>query len=369
MKRAALVALALAAAPDAAFSQVAREARDGPTLDTGAVFVEEARGPVRVTFSADRDEVPIVDRVKAVLAVEAPPWFLVSFPRVVGEIGSFRLLREEKAGPFTMPGGGERIIRNERRYYLDPTEAGETEIRALTLNVLDGRTVPSIACVYLNECRTAAPLPNRAAATDFVRIGPLPLEVTSVLPPDADFTDPKDILGPVPLPPPPPAPVPWRAILAAAAAAALLAAAGFGIWRLRRRGGAAAAVPMAAAHALALAALGGLDAGRLDTPEKVDLFYVRVSRVLRRYLDWRFGLRAAQRTTEEVLREASARETVAGYGGALGAFLASCDRVKFARHRPGEGEPSTALENAVGFVRDTADASIRVPAARAAEVA
>lgn len=365
----AALALALAALSQAAHPQVAREARDGPTADKGAVFVEKVRGDVRVSFSVDRDAVPIVDRVKAVLAVEAPPWILVSFPRVVGEIGSFRLLREEKAGPFAMPGGGERIVRNERRYYLDPTEAGETEVRALTLNLLDGRAVPSIACVYLNECRTAAPPANRAAATDFVRIGPLPLEVTSVLPPDADFTEPKDILGPVPLPPPPPAPVPWRPILAAAAAAALLAAAGLWLWRLRRRGGAAQRVPMAAAHALALAALGRLDAERLDTPEKIDLFYVRVSRILRRYLDWRFGLRAAQRTTEEVLREAAAREAVAGHRGALGAFLASCDRVKFARHRPESGEASAALANATGFVRDTADAAARVPAARAAEVA
>ena len=366
----AALALALAAASQAAHPQVAREARDGPTVDRGAVSVEEIRGNVRVSFSVDRDAVPIVDRVKAVLAVEAPPWILVSFPRVVGEIGSFRLLREEKAGPFAMPGGeGARIVRNERRYYLDPTEAGETEVRALTLNLLDGRAVPSIACVYLNECRTAAPLANRAAATDFVRIGPLPLEVTSVLPPDADFTEPKDILGPVPLAPPPPAPVPWRPVLAAAAAAALLAAAGLWAWRLRRRGGAARRVPMAPAHALALAALGRLDAERLDTPEKIDAFYVRVSRILRRYLDWRFGLRAAQRTTEEVLREASAREAVAGHRGALGAFLASCDRVKFARHRPESGEASTALDNATGFVRDTADAAVRVPAVRAAEVA
>ena len=126
---------------------------------------------------------------------------------------------------------------------------------------------------------------------------------------------------------------------------------------------------MAAAHALALAALGRLDAERLDTPEKIDAFYVRVSRILRRYLDWRFGLRAAQRTTEEVLREASAREAVAGHRGALGAFLASCDRVKFAGHRPESGEASTALDNATGFVRDTADAAVRVPAVRAAEVA
>ena len=366
-RAAPLLALCLAAAPAAA--QVAREARDGPTTDPGAVSVEKTLGPVRVAFSVDRDTVPVVDTVKAVLAVEAPPWILVSFPRVVGEIGGFRLLREEKAGPFTVAGGGDRLVRNERRYFLDPEEAGAVEIRALTLNILDGREVPSIACVYLNECRTAAPVTDRAAATDFLRIGPLPVEVTSVLPPDADFTEPKDILGPVPLPPPPPSPLPWREILAAAAAAVLAAAAGVLLWRRRGRIGAARAAPMESAHAMALAALARLDASGLDTQEKLDAFYVRVSRVLRRYLDWRFGLRAAERTTEEALREAAAREEIAGHGGALRAFLGACDRVKFARHRPGAEEPAAALANAAGFVRDTADPAARVPAARAAEIA
>ncbi len=364
---AAVLLTALSIAP--AFGQVAREARDGPTVDEGAVFVEEVRGPVRAVFFADRDAVPIVDRVKAVLAVEAPPWILVSFPRVVGEIGSFKLLREEKAGPFTVAGGGTRLVRNERRYYLDPTEAGETEIRALTLNLLDGRTVPSIACVYLNECRTAAPLANRVAASDFLRIGPLPVEVTSVLPPDADFTKPKDILGPVPLPPPPPVPIDWRPILLAAGAVAALAAAGLWLWRRKRRGVSGRPVPMESAHVMALAALRRLDAAGLDTPEKIDAFHIRVSTILRRYLDWRFGLRAAERTTEEVLHEAAARKTVADHRGMLGAFLDFCDRVKFARYRPGPREPAAALDSAVGFVRETADAAARVPAARAAEVA
>lgn len=368
MKRLAAASVAVLLAVPAA-AQVAREARDGPTTDRGAVFVEKVRDSVRVEFFADRDAVPIVDPVKAVLAVEAPPWILVSFPRVVGEIGSFKLLREEKAGPFTVPSEGTRLVRNERRYYLDPNEAGETEIRALTLNLLDGRAVPSIACVYLNECRQADPNLNRTAASDFLRIGPLPIEVTTVLPPDADFTEPKDILGPVPLPPPPPVPIDWQPILLAAAAAAALAGGALWLWKRRRLGLPARPVPMESAHAMALAALGRLDVRGLDSPEKIEAFYVRVSAILRRYLDWRFDLRAPERTTEEVLRETARRTAVAAHGRMLGLFLGFCDRVKFARHRPGAAEPATALANAIGFVRDTADAAARVPAARAAEVA
>lgn len=366
--------LALAAALGSAGSasaQVAREARDGPTQGRGEAAVERTVEPlsVRAVFSVDRAVVPIVDDVRAVLAVEAPPWILVTFPRVVGEIGAFRLMREEKAGPFPVPSErGERLVRNERRYRLDPTEAGEMEIRAVTLNLLDGRTVPSIACVYLNECRGADPGDARAAATEFLRIGPLPVEVTSVLPPDADFTKPKGILGPVPLPPPPPAPFDWGPLLAAGAAAFALAAAAFALFRLRRRGGRARSPAMAAAHAMALDALRRLDASGLDTPEKVAAFYTRVSAILRHYLDWRFGLRAPERTTEEVLREAAAGRATAGHGAVLGAFLGLCDRVKFARHRPGPGAPAAALASAVGFVRETADAAALAPAARAAEV-
>ncbi len=368
MTRLAILLLVLLWSTPAA-AQVAREARDGPTTDRGAVFVEKSYDAARVTFSLDRDTVPIVDQVKAVLAVEAPPWILVTFPRVVDEIGSFKLIREEKAGPFNVPGEGTRLVRNERRYYLDPNEAGEVEIRALTLNLLDGRTVPSIACVYLNECRAVESNMDSSPQTAFMRIGPLPLEVTSVLPPDADITKPKDILGPVPLPPPPPVEINWQPLVLAAAAVLVLAAATVWLWRRLSRTPAPRPVPTESAHTLALAALRRLDARNLDTPEKIERFYVRVSSILRHYLDWRFELRAAHRTTEEVLHEAAARDSVSPHGGMLGGFLGFCDRVKFAAHRPNPQEPAAALNHAMGFIRDTANATARVPVARAAEVA
>jgi hypothetical protein len=128
-------------------------------------------------------------------------------------------------------------------------------------------------------------------------------------------------------------------------------------------------VPMGPAHELALAALKKLEGVAVDSPDQVAAFYVRLSRILRHYLDWRFDLRGGERTTEEILAAAKASPAVPERGDLLGRFLAQCDRVKFARFVPASGDSSAMLGTAVSFVKDTADVGKRVPLARAGDVA
>jgi hypothetical protein len=364
------VVLALAAAAPAA-AQVPRRIDDGPNLTPGAVESETVKDNVRVVISADRAQVPIVDTVTVTLAIEAPPWMLAAFPRLVDELGPFQLVREEAAGPFVVPGEGTRIQRNEHRYVLDPKVPGEHSIPPLTISVVDASKAPSIACVYLRECKTELGRTGRLEATNrpsFLRTGRLAIEVTSVLPADADITKPKTILPPVDLPPPPPTEIPWRQIAAALAASAALMLLGGWLIRRFRRGPRARAVPTRPAHELALAALRGLEGADAGTPERIEAFYVRLSAILRRYLDWRFGLHAPERTTEETLRAAAeAIGALAQRRDLVGDFLRACDRVKFARQRPGHGEARDMLGTAVRFVEETADASARVPVAQGGE--
>lgn len=364
------VVVALATASPVA-GQVARRVDDGPNLAPGAVEAETVRDKVRLVISADRARVPIVDTVTVTLAIEAPPWMLAAFPRLVDELGPFRLVREEAAGPFVVPAEGDRIQRNEHRYVLDPKVPGEHSIPPLTISVVDASKAPSIACVYLRECKSDLGRTGRLDATNrpwFMRTGRLAIEVTSVLPADADITQPKNILPPVDLPPPPPAEIPWRQIAAALAASALLMLLGAWLVRRIRRGPRAKPVPTRAAHELALAALRRLEGAEAGTPERIEAFYVRLSAILRRYLDWRFGLHAPERTTEETLRAAAeAISALAARRDLVGDFLGACDRVKFARLRPGGGEARDMLGTAMRFVEETADATARVPVAQGGE--
>jgi hypothetical protein len=351
-----------------ATAQVARHVDDGPSADSGAVTHEVANENVRIVMWADREAVPVVDHVKVVIAIEAPPWFLVSFPRIVDEMGPFKVLKQEKAGPFIVP-GGDRIERNERRYVLDPLVPGAQSIPPLAITVLDGSKIPSIACVYLKKCREERTTSRWESPNYFMRTKRLEIEVTSVLPEDADITQPKDISPPIALPPPPPTELPWTTIayIAAAVAGAILLAVGL-VWLIRREPP-PKPVPMGPAHELALAALKKLEGAEIGSPAQVDAFYVKLSRILRHYLDWRFDLRGGERTTEEILAAARASPALPERRDLLGRFLAHCDRVKFGGLRPGSGDSTEMLGTAVNFVKETADASKRVPLARAGEVA
>ncbi|MFP6758844.1 MAG: hypothetical protein VCC99_11605 [Alphaproteobacteria bacterium] len=345
-----------------AYAQVAHPVDDGPSLDSGAVTHEINTEKVRIVMWADRAAVPVVDNVKIVIVVEAPPWFLISFPRIVDEMGPFKVLKQERAGPFVVA-GSDRIERNERRYVLDPRVPGAQSIPPLKISVLDGSKIPSIACVYLHECRLEESADGSENSTYFLRTKRLEIDVTSVLPADADVTQPKDIAPPVNLPPPPPSELPWHLIAGIAAAVAATIALAFAVVWLIRREPPPKPVPMGLAHELALTALSKLEGVAVDSPDQVDAFYVRLSRILRHYLDWRFDLHGGERTTEEILAAAPER------GDLLGRFLVQCDRVKFARFLPASGDSNAMLRTAVSFVKDTADVGKRVPLARAGDVA
>lgn len=85
-----------------------------------------------------------------------------------------------------------------------------------------------------------------------------------------------------------------------------------------------------------------------------DPFCTEVSRILRLYLEERFGWNAPDRTTEEFLSELGGRaELSAEDRELLGAFLTRCDLVKFARHDPTEGELLELHRAALRLVDDT----------------
>lgn len=169
-----------------------------------------------------------------------------------------------------------------------------------------------------------------------------------------------------PAPPfPPPFPwLPWT--LGALGVVALLALVLW--WRRRSRRARPADVEVRLpAHVTALRALARLRHAPRTTAEEIDAFYVEVSRILRGYLEERFGLHAPERTTDEFLAELNAQGQASPLDGlqrgALGGFLRQCDLVKFARAQPGVDVHEESLRTAEDLVEATrAD---RVPEAKA----
>lgn len=110
----------------------------------------------------------------------------------------------------------------------------------------------------------------------------------------------------------------------------------------------------------ALLALENLLAEDLLATGQIKLFHLRISDILRRYIENRFGLKAPDRTTEEFLTELSqsnsSGQTLLGiHKNLLKEFLTQCDLVKFAKHKPTVAESEKTVVICREFIEKTGE--------------
>jgi hypothetical protein len=136
----------------------------------------------------------------------------------------------------------------------------------------------------------------------------------------------------------------WPWVLAAVLAA-VLAGASWWWWRRRRRRRAAQAPapPRLPADYVALAELTRIERMNLLARGEFKEYYTRVTDVLRRYLEARFGIAAMDRTTAELLEELESRGRRVEK---LEDLLNEADLVKFAKYVPGEASGTAAMSSA-----------------------
>jgi len=199
---------------------------------------------------------------------------------------------------------------------------------------------------------TPAPAQPAAPATAFAPVSSAATRATS----PAAAGDIRDIRGPIHIPPP----LLWPWWLAGAMA---LAAAGYGIWRWRRRRAQAAAL---LPYQIALKRLEGARA--LMQPANAREFSIRVSEIVRQFIEVRFAVRAARKTTEEFLRDlvAPSDNLLANHRESLAGFLRHCDLAKFARWILLTEEMTTMLQSAHHFVLQSGPTPPPTPATAAA---
>ncbi len=142
----------------------------------------------------------------------------------------------------------------------------------------------------------------------------------------------RDIKGPLAIPFALVTLLPWLAALLAVAAAAA--------WfhrRYRRRTRPEAvvpAIPPRPAHEVALEALAALEAAGLLERGEIKTYHIRLSDILRAYIEGRFGVDAMEMTTGEVLDGLRRADASAGVVADVRQLLDHCDLVKFAKLRP-----------------------------------
>ncbi len=174
---------------------------------------------------------------------------------------------------------------------------------------------------------------------------PIPVVVTTTLR-DADVRSARDITGMEELPAAEKGQERWL-FLGVGLTAVVVTVAGLLLWRARNR-----ATPPPPPDVWALAELDGLR--EPTNPAEVERFHTRLSEILRRYLELRFGFHAPRQTTPEFL--AAARQSpllTPEQQTLLGELLAQCDLAKFAQTQLTPEECRAGVTRARAFVEES----------------
>jgi len=273
---------------------------------------------VSVTLRASSRQVSVADRLQLTIEVRSPESTEVELPSPGDKIGEFTVVRSETAEPQLV--GDDRLL-TARTWQLDPPLAGEYEIPALEVKLGDGRTIETQS---------------------------IPITVVSVIPDSESQPELSDIAPPVAMP----GLSPWLYFLMGVGAAAL-AFVGYWLWRLRKKRAEREAAKEPP-HQVAMRELQKLLEENLVEKGEAKLFYLRMSNILRRYIEGRFGLRAPEQTTEEFLDHLRRESVFADLQKELlEEFLRHCDLVKFAKHQPSRVEVDGAVNSCAQFIAET----------------
>jgi hypothetical protein len=291
------------------------------------------QGQFSLTERLSKEKITIAEQLTLVLETEVPENTDVDFPDFSASLGDFSL-KDSRILPVRMSGSSDDLrVVHQATYLLEPYLSGIYTIPAMTVTYRDKDNSSRVVQLATREMK---------------------INVQSLLPPHADRPEIKDIKPPLVLPPD-------RVLqLLAAGLVLLLAAAvlsGFIFWRKRRHGTITPPLQLRPEE-IALQELERLLAEDLISRGEIKYFHTRISDILRRYIENRFGLHAPERTTEEFLvalsREKSSGHTLIGsHKTLLTDFLTQCDLVKFARHEPTPAETEKTLVICREFIEMT----------------
>lgn len=227
-----------------------------------------------------------------------------------------------------------------------------------TLSVRKGRTEVEIRAVLTSFDSGSYVVPGRElylrradGALDTLRLGDLPLEVTTVPVDTAGFT-------PCPLKGQADYPVTFAEVASwagGALCAGLLVWALLAAWKRarNRRAGTVSRRPADPPHIVALRELERIRTEKLWQGGKDKLFYTAVTDALRRYMEGRYGVSAMESTSAEIIALLRDRSVPEAEYRDLQELFRTADLVKFAKSEPTEQEREQAIPAAVRFVNAT----------------
>ncbi|MBN1456312.1 MAG: hypothetical protein JW912_00490 [Sedimentisphaerales bacterium] len=287
------------------------------------------RGPLAVTLQLKKDHITIAETIDLQLIAKSTPDYKVQLPTLKSgeaDLEDMELIDSHRAD--------DRLDENNNiissvSFRLEPFTTGSVAIPAITVDFYS---------------------PDDPDKKQQIITDPVDVQVDSImnLPPEAqpelaDIADVKTV--------PADLTIAWIAIIIVVIIAALIFRC---YWKNRN---APKIIPhiLKSAHELALEKLNDLLEEDLLSKGMIKLFYIRISNVLRYYIEHRFSINAPDKTTEEFLYE------LAGADGQLGAdkkmlaeFLTHCDLVKFAKYDPSPDQNEKTIKIVRDFICKTA---------------
>jgi hypothetical protein len=288
-----------------------------------AIERKAEKGPVKLFVRVSPREPRLSDLVDMEVRVESQPDVDIKPPAFGQAVGDF-IVRDYSERP-PEPGAG-----NVRRFHyeLEPAHAGRHLIRSVSIEFIDKR-----------------PNSERRGEPALIETDPLEVNVTSELGNEAP-----SLANLEPMVPPRAVPQRW-AIGWLVAALLVLAVGIFVVILLRRRKRRPIEPRRRTPEEIAQEALALLLAENLPARGLVKEFYLRLTGIVRQYVEDTTGLRAPEQTTEEFLRDMRSRAVFPLERSArLAEFLEAADLIKYAGQQPNEGQIDDAIARAHEFV-------------------
>jgi hypothetical protein len=303
-----------------------KEKSQAPLAEKYEIDKKYERGPVTLHVKVNRKEITIADRITLRLEVTADENYTVDLPKFGEKLEQFGIVDYDNP-PAKLAGTGRVLY--QRSYELEPFLSGDYKI-------------PPLKITFWKKDEKTPKKHDLESEETLVR-------VKSLLPEKTGQLKIKGLVPPLELPG---SDRKWLYLAAGIGAAGLVL--GGGIVLRRRRKKVEIAMSKIPAHELAYRELERLLAEQLIERGEIKLFYIRISDILRHYIENRFALHAPERTTEEFLAEIHQSETLAGrYQALLKEFLVHCDMVKFAELRPTNDEIQKTFDICKQFVLET----------------
>jgi hypothetical protein len=295
--------------------------------DSG-IHEEVDRGPATVTLDVDRKEITIAERLNLTISITVDEDYDIKLPGFGEKLEQFGIVDYRTTQPELIESNRKKVSRS---YVLEPFLSGDY-------------TIPPMVVKFWKKG-------DQEAGEHKIETSEVTVKVKSLLPEDFKDVSLNEIKPPVPFPR---SYILW--VWAAIATAVLVTGIVTTTVIVRKRKKAEGEGPglKIPAHELAYGALKRLVDEDLPGKGEIKLFYQRISAILRRYIENRFGLHAPEQTTEEFLFGLeNAPNFPDKYKTLLKNFLNHCDLVKFAEYQPRTEDIQNTFDSCRSFIEGT----------------